>query len=58
MFGNDYTWKVLRDPYDSSVNQVDTVSLDSSANGSFVPLLATKIIASQHIPVAFVPTAM
>lgn len=58
VFGNDYLWKILRDPYDDDTNQIDTVSLDAGANWSFVPLLATKIVASQNIPVAFVPTAM
>ena len=57
LFGNDYTWKQLTDPYDSTSGQVDTVSLDSPLGWSFVPILATKIVASQNIPVAFVPTA-
>ena len=57
LFANDYIWKQLTDPYDATSGQIDTVSLDSPFGWSFVPLLATKIVASQNIPVAFVPTA-
>ena len=57
LFGNDYVWKPLVDPYDSNIGQIDPVGSDSGARWSFVPLLATKIVASQQIPVAFVPSA-
>lgn len=56
MLGNDYAWKELADPVDSSTGQVDTVSTDS-AGGSFYPPLATSHMASQGCPVAFVPCA-
>jgi hypothetical protein len=59
LFGNNYQWEELSDPYDSATSQVDTVSSDSSpaAAGSFVPPLATLIMADQNVPVAFVPCA-
>lgn len=59
LFGNDYVWKELADPYDSATNQVDTISSDTSpaAAGSYIPLLATLIMADQGVPVAFVPAA-
>jgi hypothetical protein len=58
LFGNDYTWKQLVDPYDSNASQVDTVSSDSGAAGSFVPLLATLWMAYTKAPVAFIPAAL
>ncbi len=59
LFGNDYHWRELVDPTDSAVGQVDSVSDDTgmAANGSYWPLLATSIMASTGLPVAFVPTA-
>lgn len=56
LFGNDYKWKELVDPYDSNTNQVDTISSDT-ALGSWVLLLATSIMNNQHVPVAFIPSA-
>lgn len=60
LFGNDYVWKNLTDPFDSASNQVDTVSSDSSpaASGSWVPPLATLIMANQSVPVAFIPAPL
>lgn len=57
LFGNDDTWKELTDPFDSAVGQVDYSSIDTSAYGSFVPLLATHIVMQERIPVAFIPAA-
>jgi hypothetical protein len=57
MFGNDYEWKLLEDPIDSCKNQVDMVSCDKTAGGSQWPLIATEIMKSQKVPVAFIPTA-
>lgn len=59
LFGNNYAWKELSDPYDSATGQTDAVSSDSSpaAAGSFLPILATLIMADQNVPVAFVPCA-
>ena len=56
MFGNDDQWKELVDPVDSSVNQVDAVSA-SSGGGSIWPLIATRFMASQYVPIAFVPVS-
>lgn len=56
LFGNDYKWKELVDPYDSNTNQVDTIS-SNTALGSWVLLLATSIMNNQHVPVAFIPSA-
>jgi hypothetical protein len=56
LFGNDYQWKQLVDPYDSASGQIDTVSSDT-ATGSFIPLLATLLMDSESVPVAFIPAA-
>lgn len=59
LYGNNNAWKNLVDPYDSATNQVDTVSSDTSpaAAGSWIPLLATGIMADRSVPVAFIPCA-
>lgn len=57
LFGNDDMWKELTDPYDSAYNQVDSASADRSPGGSFVPRVASAIVAQERVPVAFVPTA-
>ena len=59
MFANDYNWKELTDPVDIGTNQVDTVSDDTSPGmgGSCWPPLATLFLASQNVPIAFVPCA-
>ena len=57
LFGNDDRWKDLRDPVDSAVGQVDRVSSDSHAFGSVWPLVATRLVAADPVPVAFVPCA-
>jgi hypothetical protein len=57
MFGNDYRWQELHDPVDSSEGQVDTVSMDRLAGGSVWPDVATELLASEGVPVAFVPCA-
>lgn len=58
MYGNDYKWKELTDPTDSCSGQVDSVSKDCwEGRGSIWPLLATRIMANQDVPVAFIPTA-
>lgn len=56
MYGNDYQWKELTDPTDSNIGQLDTVSSDS-ATGSLWPLVATKYMAKENVPVAFIPNA-
>ncbi len=57
MFGNDYRWQELRDPVDSPVGQVDTVSKDNRPGGSVWPEVATALLARTGVPVAFVPCA-
>jgi hypothetical protein len=57
LFGNDDRWKDLRDPVDSPAGQVDKVSLDVHAAGSVWPLVATRLVAADPVPVAFVPCA-
>ena len=54
-FGNNDTWSELQDAVDSNSGQIDNVSSDN-ATGSPWPLIATSILASQNIPIAFVPT--
>lgn len=56
LFGNDYQWKLLADPYDSSTGQIDTVSNDSAA-GSYAILIANALSATNAIPIAFIPCA-
>jgi hypothetical protein len=57
LFGNDGRWKVLADPVDSPAGQLDTISRDrpTRAGGSVWPLLATKVMARERVPVAFIP---
>lgn len=55
LFGNDYLWKNLVDPYDSNSSQVDAVSSDAAAAGSFIPLLATELMSRLGVPVGFIP---
>ena len=57
LFGNDDRWKELLDPVDGAAGQVDRVSADPLAGGSVWPLLATKLMAAEGVPVAFVPCA-
>lgn len=58
LFGNDYTWKVLADPYDSNSGKVDGVSSEAQAAGSFVVHLANQLMTTLSAPVAFVPCAL
>ena len=57
LFGNDYRWRELRDPVDSPVGQVDAVSRDRNAGGSAWPIVATRLMAAEEVPVAFIPCA-
>ena len=57
LFGNDDRWKELLDPVDGAAGQVDRVSADTQAGGSVWPLLATRLMAAEGVPVAFVPCA-
>lgn len=55
MFGNDDSWKKLSDPWDSGVNQVDQVSLDGNAAGSWLPRFANYWLKRSDTPPCFVP---
>jgi hypothetical protein len=57
LFGNDYHWKELTDPFDSPVGQVDIVSRDPSPQGSYWLPLATKLL-TQNLPVSFIPCCL
>jgi hypothetical protein len=58
LFDNAYTFRILADPTDSAIGQVDAVSNDSSeAAGSVWPLVATSLLASTNARCGFVPCA-
>lgn len=57
MFGNDYAWRILADPLDSSVGQIDTVSSDGAAAGSVWTKMASAALTDLGLPIAFVPCA-
>lgn len=57
-YGNSYAMMRLADPYDTVVNQIDTVSIGSPTPlGSYIPKLAELFMADQNVPVMFVPCA-
>lgn len=62
LYGNDDQWHALTDCTDSAVNQVDTVSKDTSTsapgNGSPWPLVATGIANDTGVPVGIIPCAL
>jgi len=59
LFGNDYQYKELKDPYDDNTNQVDSVSSETQyKGGSWVLPLATLIMNATHAPVMFVPSSL
>jgi hypothetical protein len=57
LFGNDDHWGRLVDPTDRATGQVDKVSRDFDAAGSIWPLVASRLMAREAVPVAFVPCA-
>ena len=57
LFGNDYRWGRLVDPTDGAAGQVDLVSRDVDAAGSVWPLVATRLMRREAVPVAFIPCA-
>lgn len=60
LFGNDYEWHdYTTDPTDNPTNQVDEVSKDNGLleKGSVWPLVATALVATLGVPVAFIPCA-
>lgn len=56
LYGNDDTFKVLADPYDSNIGQVDLISSDANAAGSYTVRFANKFLAENNIPVGLLPT--
>jgi hypothetical protein len=57
LFGNDYRWGPLVDPTDAVKGQVDSISRDWDAGGSIWPLVATRLMGREAVPVAFIPCA-
>ncbi len=58
LFGNNDVWQELADPTDSNTGAVDAVSTETATPGGSVwPLIATRLIQEQQVPVAFIPTA-
>jgi hypothetical protein len=57
LLGNDDEFGVLQDPYDSNLNQVDSVSSDSSAGGSWIVRYANEWLENNEIPLIVIPVA-
>ena len=57
LFGNDDEYKQLADPYDSGTDQVDNVSKDNNAAGSWIVRLANEWLNDNNIPIGFIPCA-
>lgn len=55
MFGNDDSWKQLEDPWDSPIGQIDEVSKDNNAAGSWLPRFAHYWLQNSEVPPCFVP---
>lgn len=55
LFGNDYNWKILSDPYDSPTGQVDAISEDSTPLGSWAVRFAHHYLDNNDVPVALIP---
>jgi len=57
LYGNDNVFKQLEDPYDSSVGQVDLVSEDTAAGGSWMVRFADKWLTNSNVPIGIMPCA-
>lgn len=58
LFGNDDRWREFKDPYDSSVNQVDVVSRDGyDQMGSWLAVLVNGRLRGERVPIAILPAA-
>lgn len=57
LLGNDDQYKQLSDPSDSNTVQVDSVSSDASAGGSWAVRFAHHWLASSDVPVCLIPCA-
>lgn len=56
LYGNDDRWRMLLDPFDDSRGEIGTVASDT-ATGSWIPSMATDLMAGFSADVAFVPSA-
>lgn len=57
LLGNDDVFKEIIDPTDSNVDQVDIVSSDANAAGSWIMRLADKWAGGVDTPMFFIPCA-
>ncbi len=62
LFGNDFVWHELVDPFDSASNQVDKVSAEKPIGhypgGSAWPNMASWILTNQAVPVGICPASL
>jgi hypothetical protein len=58
VFGNDYHWKLAREPVDNPINQVDVVSEDKSAGFSPAMSFATALLEKHpNMAIGLIPCA-
>lgn len=57
MFAKSYQWRELSDPLSDVTNQIDRFHRDATYGGTVWVKLATSIMATTGVPVAFVPCA-
>lgn len=57
LFDNSYQIKDIIDPIDSNIGQIDSISSDANAAGSYWPIFVGKISAITGRPVLIVPCA-
>lgn len=57
MFGNDYAWKMAREPMDDGTNQLDRVSQESPLH-SLMLRFAKEVAAGTGVPVAIIPAPL
>lgn len=56
MFGNDYNYKKLEDPWDTDLNQVDQISAETdSFGGSWVVRFAHHWLQNKNEPIGLIP---
>lgn len=55
LFGNDDNFKILVDPHDSGTGQVDAISADENAAGSWIVRFAHHWLASNEVPICIIP---
>lgn len=57
VFGNDYHWKIGREPMDDGTNQLDLVSAESPQH-SLMLRFAKEMVAATGVPVAIIPASL